>query len=149
MNRFSRAIIRAFSFPSKELREILRQPRLIVALVLGPFLIILLFGIGYPEEGRSLRTTIVVDEQNPLAESAQAFAESIGPAIIFQGVVHDQEVALANLALGRSDMVVIVPENPVETIRSNQGPSFLFITTKWTPSRSPISVRSADSIRMR
>jgi ABC-2 type transport system permease protein len=133
MNRFFRAIIRAFSFPSKELREILRQPRLIVALVLGPFLIILLFGIGYPEEGRSLRTTIVVDEQNPLAESAQAFAESIGPAIIFQGVVHDQEVALANLALGRSDMVVIVPENPVETIRSNQRAEFLMYHNEVDP----------------
>jgi ABC-2 type transport system permease protein len=124
MNRIFKSIIRIFSFPKKELTEILRQPRLILTLVLGPFLIILLFGLGYPDEGRSLRTTIVVSEQNPLADSVDAFAESLGPAIIYQGIEGNQDVALANLALGRSDMVVIVPENPAESIRSNQQAEF-------------------------
>jgi ABC-2 type transport system permease protein len=124
MNKFFKSIIRIFSFPKKELTEILRQPRLILTLVLGPFLIILLFGLGYPDEGRSLRTTIVVDEQNPLSGAVASFAESLGPAIIYQGIENNQDVALANLALGRSDMVVVVPENPGETIRSNQRAEF-------------------------
>lgn len=124
MNRIFKALIRIFSFPRKELAEIMRQPRMILSLVLGPFLIILLFGLGYPDEGRSLRTTIVVDEQNPLAGSVASFADTLGPAIIFQGVDHNKEVALANLALGKSDMVVIVPDNPVETIRNNQRAEF-------------------------
>lgn len=124
MSRIFKPLIRMFSFPGKELKEILRQPRLILSLVLGPFLIILLFGLGYPDEGRALRTTIVVGEQNPLADSVQAFAESLGPAIIFQRIENDQEVALANLALGKTDMVVVVPDNPVETIENNQQAEF-------------------------
>ncbi len=124
MNRIAKSLIRIFSFPRKELTEILRQPRLILSLVLGPFLIIILFGLGYPDEGRSLRTTIVVGEQNPLASSVETFAQSLGPAIVYQGIEHNKEVALANLALGKSDMVVVVPENPVETIRNDQQAEF-------------------------
>lgn len=133
MNRFFKSIIRIFSFPKKELTEILRQPRLILTLVFGPFLIILLFGMGYPDEGRALRTTIVVAEQNPLAGAVASFAESLGPAIIYQGVESNQDVALANLALGRSDMVVVVPENPAETIRSNQRAEFLIYHNEVDP----------------
>jgi ABC-2 type transport system permease protein len=133
MNRFFKSIIRIFSFPRKELTEILRQPRLILTLVFGPFLIILLFGMGYPDEGRALRTTIVVGEQNPLAGAVDSFAESLGPAIIYQGVENNQDVALANLALGVSDMVVVVPENPAETIRSNQQAKFLIYHNEVDP----------------
>jgi ABC-2 type transport system permease protein len=124
MNKIFKALIRIFSFPRKELAEIVRQPRMILSLVLGPFLIILLFGLGYPDEGRSLRTTIVVNGQNPLAGFVDSFADTLGPAILFQGVEHNKEVALANLALGKSDMVVIVPDNPIETIRNNQRAEF-------------------------
>jgi ABC-2 type transport system permease protein len=124
MNRIFKSIIRIFSFPGKELREVMRQPRLILSLVLGPFLIILLFGLGYPDEGRSLRTTIVVSPQNPLAGSVESFAKNLGPAIIYQGIEHNKDVALANLALGKSDMVVVVPDNPVQTIQNNQRAEF-------------------------
>ena len=43
----ARFIIRTSAFVSKELVEILRQTRLLLALVLGPFLILLLFGRGF------------------------------------------------------------------------------------------------------
>jgi ABC-2 type transport system permease protein len=89
--------------------------------------------VGYPDEGRALRTTIVVGEQNALAGAVASFAESLGPAIIYQGVENNQDVALANLALGRSDMVVVVPENPAETIRSNQQVKFLIYHNEVDP----------------
>jgi len=120
INRIFKSITRIFSFPKKELTEILRQPRLILTLVLGPFLIILLFGISFPEEGRSLRTTFVVSDQNPFREQVESFAKTVGPAIIYQGVESDREVAMANLALGQTDMVVVVPDNPFATIQYNE-----------------------------
>ena len=49
MRRLAKFLIRISSFISKELTEILRQPRLILTLVFGPFLIMFLFGLGYPE----------------------------------------------------------------------------------------------------
>jgi len=120
MNRIFKSIIRIFSFPKKELNEIFRQPRLILTLVLGPFLIILLFGLSYPEEGRKLRTTLVLDKQSPLTAEVENMAKSIGGSIVYQGIESDKDVAMAKLALGQTDMVVVVPENPAEKIRNNE-----------------------------
>ena len=39
--------IRTLGFFTKEIVGVLRQPRLIASLVLGPFLILLLFGLGF------------------------------------------------------------------------------------------------------
>ncbi len=120
MHKLFKPIIRIFSFPKKELSEIFRQPRLILTLVLGPFLIILLFGLSYPKQGRSLRTTFVLDDQSPLADEVETIAKSIGGSIIYQGIETDKDVALAELALGQSDMVVVVPENPLDKIRNDE-----------------------------
>src|ERR1051325_1473194 len=112
--------IRISSFFKKELAEIFRQPKLILSLILGPFLIVLLFGVGYPNEGRSLRTVFVVSQQNPLAKQVEELAKGIGPAIIYQGIQGDKNIALASLAANRTDMVVVVPDNPIQTIQNNQ-----------------------------
>ena len=47
---------RLLAFVGKELVEIVRRPGAIVSLVLGPFLIMALFGLGYDDSGRSFRT---------------------------------------------------------------------------------------------
>ena len=52
--------IRLLSFFSKEVNELRRQPKLILSLLLGPFLILLLFGVGYQGERPKLRTALVV-----------------------------------------------------------------------------------------
>ena len=64
MIRFFKFLIRISSFMGKELTEIFRQPKLILTLVLGPFLIMFLFGLAYPDQGRTLRTTFVVTDPN-------------------------------------------------------------------------------------
>ncbi len=60
MSKFFRGTIRASAFLRKEIFDILRQPRLIFALVLGPFIILFLFGMGYHSQPPNLRTLIVV-----------------------------------------------------------------------------------------
>ena len=50
MIRSFKFLIRISSFLGKEMTEIFRQPRLILTLVLGPFLIMLLFGLAYPNQ---------------------------------------------------------------------------------------------------
>ena len=67
MGNFFRGIIRASSFFRKEIFEILRQPRLVATLVLGPFLILFIFGIGYRSQSRALRTLFVVPPDSPIA----------------------------------------------------------------------------------
>jgi ABC-2 type transport system permease protein len=133
MAKMMKSIIRTLSFPGKEIAEIFRQPRLILTLVLGPFLIILLFGLGYPEEGRSLRTTFIVEDNNPFKDAVETFAKTIGPAIIYQGIENELDVALANLALGQTDMVVVVPDDPVNTIQNNEQAEFLIYHNEVDP----------------
>lgn len=133
MDKITKSLIRIFAFPKKELTEIFRQPGLLLTLILGPFLIILLFGLGYPDEGRSLRTTFIVDDNNPFKESVESFASTIGPAIIFQGVENDLDNALAKLESGRTDMVVVVPDNPAQTIRNNEQAEFIIYHNEVDP----------------
>jgi ABC-2 type transport system permease protein len=118
-------LIRISSFLGKEFVEILRQPKLILTLVFGPFLIMFLFGLGYPDQSRPLRTLYVIEDQNALAEQANLFTESPNPAIISLGVENNKDVALAKLARNQADLVVVIPPNPVETIQNNQQAEFL------------------------
>ena len=52
-------VIRLLAFIGKELVETVRRPGAIVSLVLGPFLIMALFGLGYNGVRRPLETVVV------------------------------------------------------------------------------------------
>jgi ABC-2 type transport system permease protein len=120
MRNLSRFIVRSTTFLRKELATVFRQPRLILTLILGPFLIMLMFGFAFQSEGRSLRTVIVIDEDSPFVAEVQEFAQTIGPAITYEGIMPDRVQALSLLARNNVDLVIIVPENPMEIIRNNQ-----------------------------
>ena len=120
MRRLAKFLIRISAFVTKELTEILRQPRLILTLVFGPFLIMFLFGLGYPEQNRTLRTTFVSENPDGLQGNMELFTGSASPAIADQDVETNKELALAKLALNQTDLVIVIPDNPLETIESNQ-----------------------------
>jgi ABC-2 type transport system permease protein len=118
-------LIRISSFMSKELTEILRQPKLILTLVFGPFLIMFLFGLGYPEQNRTLRTTFVAEDPGSLQGEMSVFTESINPAIASQDVENNKQLALAKLALNQTDLVVVIPKDPFGTVKNNQQAKFI------------------------
>ena len=95
MGRLFRFFIRISSFVSKELTEILRQPRLVLTLVLGPFLVMFLFGLAYPEQNRTLRTTFVVEDPSAIEGNEALFTNTVSPLIENQGVEENRELALA------------------------------------------------------
>ena len=119
MRRLVKFFIRISSFMSKELTEILRQPRLVIMLVLGPFLIMFLFGLGYPEQNRTLRTTFVAEDPNSLPD-LELFTKSASPAIADQDMENNKELALAKLALNQTDLVIVLPKDPLGTVKQNQ-----------------------------
>src|SRR5512141_314484 len=102
MRNFFRGLIRASSFFRKEIYEILRQPRLVATLVLGPFLVLLLFGIGYRAQSRSLRTLFVALPNSPIAaQDIQKYAEPMSSLLIYAGVTGNQNEALDQLRRGQ------------------------------------------------
>ncbi|RME78800.1 MAG: hypothetical protein D6784_01910, partial [Chloroflexi bacterium] len=85
IGKFSQFLVRISAFLFKEILEIIRQPLLIITLVLGPFLILLFFGIGFRNEARALRTLFVVDPNSGMAQAIEQYANSLGPQLVFVG----------------------------------------------------------------
>ena len=54
------------SFTGKELREVLRRPGVLLSLILGPFLVMFLFGLGYSGYRAPFVTEIVWKYLEPL-----------------------------------------------------------------------------------
>jgi len=121
MGNFFRGIIRASSFFRKEIFEILRQPRLVATLVLGPFLILFIFGIGYHDQPRSFRTLFVVQPNSAISkQDIQQYGKSVDLLIIYAGVTDNQNEALDRLHRGEVDLVIVVPVDAIGTIKNNQ-----------------------------
>ncbi|HSA99619.1 MAG TPA: ABC transporter permease [Anaerolineales bacterium] len=133
MIRLFKFLIRISSFLSKELTEILRQPRLILVLVLGPFLVMFLFGLGYPDQNRVLRTLFVAEDPKSLQGDMKVITETNNPAIVNQGVESNKELALAKLALNQTDLVVVVPKDVLETVKHNQQAQFVIYHNEVDP----------------
>jgi ABC-2 type transport system permease protein len=125
MTKFFKFLIRIFSFLNKELTEIFRQPRLILTLVLGPFLIMFLFGLGYPDQSRTLRTMFVVTDPQAFKQEISNFSKSFDMTILNYVVESDKELALQKLAQNQVDLVIVVPDVPFKTIQNNQQAEFL------------------------
>jgi ABC-2 type transport system permease protein len=113
-------IIRTSAFLRKEIVEILRQPKLVLTLVLGPFLILLLFGIGYRVEAQSIRAMFVVQPGNPFAARLEEYTTDISPLLQYAGTSDSLAEAQAELRQGDVDMVVVLPEDPVQTVRNSE-----------------------------
>lgn len=133
MPRLFRTLIRISAFVGKELTEIFRQPRLILTLVFGPFLIMFLFGLGYPEQNRQLRTTFVIEDPDSMPVDMDVFTQPVSPAIAVQKTETDPELALAKLALNETDLVIVVPPSAMETVESNQRAKFVIYHNEVDP----------------
>lgn len=109
-----KAWIRARAFLRKEIVEIVRQPQLVLALIGGPFLILLLFGVGLGDLAPPVRTVFLVPEDSAFNELAADFRVPFGSRLRPQGVLSDREEALRRLDQGQVDLVVEIPEDAEE-----------------------------------
>ena len=104
--------IRLLSFFAKELAEIRRQPRLLLSLVLGPFLILLIFGLGFSGEQPKLQTLLVVPPDRADDPNIQLFRERIEQAnFTVVGVATDEQQAIEAMrnSQGAIDVVEVLP----------------------------------------
>ncbi len=120
MRRIISFLVRIFSFPSKEIVEVLRQPKLILTLILGPFLILLLFGIGYTNQRLPERTMFVLQQDNPFNEQIQSKALELDYVIDLVGTTDNFDLMMRNLNRRAIDLGVVIPDSVYETISSNQ-----------------------------
>ncbi len=134
MGKYFQGIIRASSFFRKEIFEILRQPRLVATLVLGPFLILFIFGIGYHVQVRAVRTLFVVQPNSPIsAQDLKKYGSSMSQQLIFVGVTANQSEALQRLKRGEVDLVIVEPDDAISSVKKNQQATFMLFYNEIDP----------------
>lgn len=113
-------IWRLLAFVGKELVETIRRPGAIVSLVLGPFLIMAIFGLGFNGIRRPLETIVVVPSDSQLPTSVADYQQLAGPALHVADVVPDRATAESRLKAGTVDVIVIAPQDPDAAFREGQ-----------------------------
>ena len=120
MGRLRLSLRRIGGVSRKELVELVRQPAMLFVLVVGPLLILLLFGSGVRAEDPAVRSIFVTppgDEQ--LAEVVRGYADTQSERLTILDVTDDREDAMRELRGRRVDVVVVFPENPIEAVEQN------------------------------
>ncbi|HEX6867632.1 MAG TPA: ABC transporter permease [Candidatus Limnocylindrales bacterium] len=113
-------VIRVLAFVGKELTETIRRPGAIVSLVLGPFLIMAVFGLGYSGIKRPLETIVVIPESSGLSADPARYQELAGGGLHVAGVTPDRAAAEAQLTGGAVDVVIVAPDDPQASFRAGE-----------------------------
>lgn len=120
LDRLRRAFFRPLAFFTKEFIQMRRQPRLILMLIVGPFLVLLLFGLGYSSKTAPVDTVLVIPPDAHLPADRSYYAQQFTPPFRLVDVTDNRDQAVAALQAQKVDAVIIFPEHASETIRSGQ-----------------------------
>jgi ABC-2 type transport system permease protein len=112
--------LRLLAFVGKELVETIRRPGAIVSLILGPFLIMLVFGLGFNGTRRPLETVVVVPATTQLPTDAASYQQLAGGGLHIASVTADQAAAEAQLRSGTLDVVIVVPDDAEAQFRAGK-----------------------------
>ena len=129
-----RSLTRSLAFLRKELVSVWRQPRLIVTLVLGPFLILFLFGLGYQELPEPFRTVVVTEETgSAIGVDAAELDEAFGEGIDLVEVTGNLDSARQSLVAGEIDLVLVAPEDGLEALERGEQATFSILHAEIDP----------------
>ena len=120
-------------FLRKETASVIRQPRLLLVLVVGPFLILLLFAVGYNEQQSVLRTAFVGPEGSVYEESIDQFTDELQRYVINAGYSDDLVAAEQQLQDGDIDAIVVFPADPLEKVLSGEQAEITVLHDKIDP----------------
>src|SRR3712207_4213475 len=117
-------VVRILSFFFKEIWATIRQPRLIFSVVLGPFLILAAFGVGYRGQTPELTTTLAIPNDPRYPDDPAAYRELFSQVFILTTVTRDRQAAEAALANFQTDVVVVVPPDAEEAVLAGNHAQF-------------------------
>lgn len=131
---FRAGFARALGFFARELQGVFRQPRLILTLILAPFAILLVFGLGYRTDPPPFETLLVLpsDEAGFAAED-ETFDEAFGDAIDLVGTTSDVTDARSRLRSGDVDLLIIGPADATSSLEEGERAEFLVVHSEADP----------------
>ena len=120
MGEIGQSIVRMASFTGKELREVLRRPGVLLSLIVGPFAIMFVFGLGYSGYRDPFSTEIVIPADADFPRDAEYY-ESLAPGRLdVVGVTDDRDAAEERLRAGDTDLLIVAPENASTELREGR-----------------------------
>lgn len=111
---------RIFAQVRKELIQVRRRPGAFISLVLGPFLIMAIFGLGYTGVRKPLDTVVVIPTSMTLPRDTTFYQGLAGPALNILSVTDQDAAPRAALAAQQLDLVIIAPPDAAERFRAGQ-----------------------------
>jgi ABC-2 type transport system permease protein len=117
---FFKTLTRILAFVGKELIEVVRRPGALMSLVIGPFVILAIFGAGYSGYRRPLETVVVVPPQSGLPTDVASYSEISGAGLEVVGVTTDAAAADAQLLNHQIDVVLVAPADVEQRFRAGQ-----------------------------
>ena len=131
-SRFRR-LLQLGAFMRKEIVDIVRQPRLLLTLVLGPFLIMAIFGLGYRDTPATLRTVFIAPEGSPLLEQVEQYADDLDSYVELVDIGSDGAAARQQLVDGDIDLIVTFPDDPLGTVLAGEQAPITVVHTRLDP----------------
>ena len=141
-----KAAVRVLSVVGKEIIEVLRRPRAVLSLVLGPFLILAVFGAGYGGFRKDLQTLVVVDPQSTLPRDVQTYQQLGTRGLEVVGVVDNRAEAEQRLRRGEVDLVVVPPVDPLAAVESGRQADLDVIMNLTDPVEASYATFLADTM---
>jgi ABC-2 type transport system permease protein len=117
---FLKSIVRVTSFLGKELRELVRRPGVLASLILGPFVVMAIFGIGYRGYRDPFRTEVVLPQGSNLPTDPGYYEKLTEGRLHIVEVGQDVTGAEQRLRTRQVDFVVIAPSNAAAQLRAGK-----------------------------
>lgn len=142
----TKLVVRVLALVGKEIIEVFRRPGVVVSLVLGPFLILAVFGFGYQGYKRDLRTVVVISAGSTLPNDLASYQALDTRGLEIVGVESDRSVAEARLRSGDIDVVIVPPTDPVAAIESGKQADITVLTNVTDPVTAAATSFLADTM---
>ena len=115
-----KTLTRILAIVGKELVSIVRRPGALLSLVLGPFLIMALFGFGYSGFRRPLDTIVVIPAGGNLPTDVQTYQEVAGEGLRIDEVTSDEASSMSRLANQEVDVILVAPDDLEANFRAGK-----------------------------
>lgn len=109
-------LLRVRAVAAKEFWVLLRQPQLLLLLLIGPVLIMAAFSLSFRVENAKPRAVVVAEPGSEGAEVFERFEKRFTVRTRFQGVIESVERADGMLRRDETDAVIVLPTDPSEAI---------------------------------
>ena len=124
--KWRKRLIRMQAFLTKEINEMRRQPKLLLSLVGGPFMVLLLFGMLYGNIAPTVETILVLPADRIEGLDQTDISGLLGDQFKVVEVTADDQAALARLNNHEVDLVQIIPDDVRERVLAGQGVTLEF-----------------------